>query len=103
MKKLIRVVRSRYTPDVNLGQGEVRFHRMPQAILSVEVDMDKTDFTNEGEFFLVEHNDVENTMRVLAENNPGHEVQVYNLEQSAQCPAAPMVVKKITAEGVLPA
>jgi hypothetical protein len=42
-------------------------------------------------------------MRTFAEGNPGCEVQVYGLEASAQCPAAPMVVKTVTKDGVLPA
>jgi hypothetical protein len=55
------------------------------------------------EFVYVDERDVEEYMRVLAENNPGCEVRVYALEQVAECPAAEIVVKKVSAHGVLPA
>jgi hypothetical protein len=106
MKKLIRVVRGSYTPEfapVN-APGEWR-RRLPSVIIP-QNDLNPDhgpDYVKQGEFFLVEEEDLPLSMRTFAEGNPGCEVQVYGLEASAQCPAAPMVVKTVTKDGVLPA
>lgn len=104
MKKLIRVVRNAWTPEINLvhENPNIRLRRGPQAIMTRETNVERTNFTTEGEFFLVDEADVNGIMTVLAETNPGREIQVYNLEQSAQCPAAAMVTKKVTKDGILP-
>lgn len=101
MKQLIRIVRNHYTPEVSLVTDQ-RVRRWPWAILPKELSVERSDFAKEGEFFLVEEDDVELFLKLFAEANPGHEVQVYTLTQSAQCPAGPMVVKKVTKDGVLP-
>lgn len=105
MKKLIRVVRSSYTPEFHPEGGHQWRRRMPQVVIQQarDLEIDRSNFTKEGEIFLVEPDDVEIAMRCFAEANPGCEVQVYNLEASAQCPAAPMVVKNVTKDGILPA
>lgn len=103
MKVLVRVVRNPFQPEVVFP--ETRMRRWPHVILPMFEDLrpDRTDFTRQGEFFLVEEGpDAEATLRALAEANPGHEVQVWNLTQSAQCPAGPVVMKKVSEAGVLP-
>lgn len=103
MRKLVRVVRSNFTPEVAFQ--DVRMRRLPYAIIPAsKLDFERSNFVKDGEFFLCEEGpDLEIAVRALAEANPGCEVQVYGMEQAAQCPAAPMVVKKVTAEGILPA
>jgi tagatose-1,6-bisphosphate aldolase len=105
MKKLIRVVRSAYTPEFHPEGGHNWRRRLPMVIIPVtrELGIDRSNMSKDAEFFLVEPDDVDTAMRAFAENNPGCEVQVYSLEASAQCPAAPMVVKTVTQDGVLPA
>lgn len=101
MKLLIRVVRNAFQPEVNIVTDH-RLRRFPSAIMTREMNVERTDFTHEGEFFLCNEEDLDPTVRALAEANPGREVQVYNLMQSAQCPAGEMVMKKVTKDGVLP-
>lgn len=102
MKKLLQVVRGR--PDrgleIFLPDAGVRHH--PQVVLCRALDEGSSNFVKEGEFFFIEDSDVDEAMRGFAQQNPGCEVRVYSLEQSGQCPAGPMVVKKITSDGVLP-
>lgn len=111
-KKLFRVVRSTFHPETQLLLGDGRaagFRRsLPQVIIPSRGRMDMPDdgpppnYQREAEFFLVSDEEVPLALQALAEGNPGCEVQVYNLEQIAQCPAAPMVIKRVTADGVLP-
>lgn len=101
MKVLVRVVRNAFLPEVAI-RGEHRIRRFPNAILTRELNTERSDFTTEGEFFLVEETEVDAVVRTLAEANPGHEVQTYTMTSSAQCPAGPMVLKKVTKDGVLP-
>ena len=107
MKKLIRVVRGR--PDngtpFELFHEQVNFplRRAPEAIIPVmELEIEQSNFQKSVEFCLVDDRDVEGSVALLAHNNPGCEVRVYACEQIAQCPAAPMVVKKIDQSGILP-
>lgn len=103
MKKLLRVVRSKYTPDVNIHAEGIRLRTLPMAILPARLlEIERSDFLRDGEFFLVEERDVDNMLMAFAQGNPGCEIQIWNHEASAECPAAPMVVKKVTPDGVLP-
>lgn len=109
MKKLFHVVRGvpdRGTPISFFNQdGEpwrFRSGRNPEVLHPRELDVDRTNYQKEGEFFLVSETDVDDALRILATANPGCEVRVYNIEQIAQCPAAEMVVKKVSEHGILP-
>ena len=59
-------------------------------------------YRTRGDVFLVDDRDVQNALEIFSSENPGREVQVYNLEQIAVCPAAPMIVKQVSKDGVLP-
>lgn len=107
MMKLIHIVRG--IPDngtafnIFTAEGEhVRMRTNPLAILPRQLHQESSNFQKESEFVLVEEADADATLAALATANPGYEVRVYGLEQVAQCPAAPMVVKKVSAHGVLP-
>lgn len=104
MRKLVRIVRSAYTPEFHPENVNVQWRRrLPQVIIpQFNLSEDRSNFLKQGEFFIIEEGEEENAMRSFAEGNPGCEVQIYALEASAQCPAAPMVVKKVSADGVLP-
>lgn len=56
----------------------------------------------EAEFFLIDEIDIKHCLEQLARYNPGCEVQVYGLEHTGICPAGPLVMKRVTADGVLP-
>jgi hypothetical protein len=95
--KLVRVAKTRersvYFPDI-------RVYAHPMAINPDEgrADVELT----ECEFFVVGDRDVDAVVKYLAENNPGKEVQVYELQKVSVCPAAEMVTKQVSKEGILP-
>lgn len=60
------------------------------------------NFVTHGEFFLCPENEVDQMVEFLATTNPGRDVEVYTLESAATCPAAPIVKKKVTPDGILP-
>lgn len=101
-RKLVRIVRTGFTPEFVMP--EIRLRSLPQAIIpqNRELDHERSDFMREGEFYLVEEAELDIQVQQFAEKNPGREVQVWNLEQVAECPAAAMVRKKVTKEGILP-
>jgi len=59
-------------------------------------------YTKHQEFFLVDARGVNEVVEFLAKENPGCEIEVYNLEMVGQCPAGDYVMKQVTADGVLP-
>lgn len=75
----------------------------PRVVLTRAVERDDNeDYRRVGEFFEVEERDVEVVMRILAEMNPGCEVQAHTLSSTGTCPAAEYVLKKVSKDGVLP-
>jgi hypothetical protein len=105
--KLLHIVRG--IPDHGIAfnifdqhMDPIRLHRSPMAISSRPLEEGRSNFSKEAEFVLVDDRDVDAALAALAEQNPGYEVRVYGLEKVGQCPAAPMVVKEVTAHGVLP-
>lgn len=103
---MIHVVRG--IPDAGMQmqlltpEGESPLRRHPSVILPRELHPERSNMAKEGEFFLVDERDSDVAMGLLAQHNPGMEVRIYGLEQIAQCPAAKMVLKKISEYGVLP-
>jgi hypothetical protein len=106
--KLVRVAKTRersvYFPDI-------RVYAHPMAINPEQVDSGFRNGDDEGradveltecEFFVVGDRDVDAVVKYLAENNPGKEVQVYELQKVSVCPAAEMVTKQVSKEGILP-
>jgi hypothetical protein len=98
MMKLIRVERS---AEVEVNLGNPRPRQFPQLIYTSAID-GASVVKKQGEFFLVEATDVDAVLALLAEANPGHEVQVYTLEKTGICPASALVMKKVSDSGVLP-
>jgi hypothetical protein len=71
----------------------------------VNIDRDLVSVAMDGSLFSINddrHGDVARIMKHLAEQNPGCEFQMFQLERVAQCPAAPMVMKQVTKDGILP-
>lgn len=54
------------------------------------------------EIFLVGEQLLEPFVSNLCRDNPGIEVQVYQMEWAAICPAGPMVKKQVSVDGTLP-
>jgi hypothetical protein len=108
MKKLVQVVRdgradNGYTVGLNLEQ-RLPSRQHPEAVLTRELSPDRSNFLKEGNFFYVEEVDVDIVVEHLATHNPGSQVRVFSLESEAQCPAGPIVRKKVNKDGsVLPA
>jgi len=107
MMKLIHVVRG--IPDFGTAfnifntEGEnVRIGSSPYAIMPRPLNEGTSNFQKEAEFILIDERHADTLLAALAVANPGYEVRVYALEQVAQCPAAAMVVKKVSQHGVLP-
>lgn len=105
MKRLIHVVRG---SDRGWVFNFDRHERLPSrtepvAILTNEVDTDREQVHKVGEFFYAQEQDVEMMVNLLAQYNPGLEVRVYNLESSAQTTVGPVVHKRVSKSGVLPA
>ena len=101
--KLIRVAKTQEM-ETFLRDMNVRV-RHPRAINPREIrgglDMD-ADYSG-CEFFEVDETDLDAAVVVLTAMNPGKEVRVYDLVQVSERPAGPLVTKKVTKEGVLPA
>jgi hypothetical protein len=98
MRKLVRVAR---TPD-----QEAYFHELRhggRGINPPHVDNMELFRNMGGEFFLIEEKDLRAAIQLLAEENPGKEIQVYDLVSISICPAAEMITKQVTKEGILPA
>jgi hypothetical protein len=103
MKKLYHVVLSKPV-ETHVGPGRWRNSLPYVYVTKGGPNFNNDDIAKTGEFFEIEDvaEDGDLLLRVLAEHNPGCEIRVYTLEQVGQCPAAPMVVKKVTADGILP-
>lgn len=101
MRVLIHVKRKN---AYEIGIAEARFrHAAPYAYMPRELDLSNSNFVKEAEFFEIDESpDVDLLMRTLAEQNPGCEVRVFRLSAVSQCPAGPIVVKSVTADGILP-
>jgi hypothetical protein len=97
MRKLVRVAR---TPDQEAYFPELRHGGRgfnPPHVDNMEL------FRSMGEFFWIEEKDMSVAISSLAEENPGKEIQVYDLTSISICPAAEMITKQVTKEGILPA
>ena len=99
---LIRVDRGRKM-EVNVG---VDTHQSVWLLTPLGVNVQgPVNAAMDGEFFTIadaRHGDLDRVVKALAEANPGRKVQVFNMERAATCPAAPMVIKQVTKNGVLP-
>lgn len=107
MKKLLHVVKGR--PDqgtqfqlFTLEGDPIRLREPAHVVAPRVVDTTNGFMPRDGEFFLVNAQDVEVVLPILAGNNPGCEVRVYGVEMIGQCPPQEMVTKKISEHGVLP-
>lgn len=98
MRKLVRVSR---TPEQEAFFGELRHGGM--GINPPHVDNMELFRHMGGEFFMIDERDLTVAIQYLAEENPGKEVQVYDLVSISVCPAAEMITKQVTKEGILPA
>jgi hypothetical protein len=100
MTKLLRVKRAfnqpRYT---NIGRYEPMF--IPG--IPYRGGDEGMDIATTQEFFLVDDRWVDDLMKVLAQLNPGCEVEVYKMEKVGQCPAGDYVAKEVSKDGLLPA
>lgn len=109
MKTLIQVVRGR--PDhgtaINIpapgGEDILHLRTGNAEVIQSRVMTENSNFSQEGEFFLMDSREADEVAGALAHQNPGHEVRVYAITAVYQCPAAPMVTKKVSEHGVLPA
>jgi hypothetical protein len=100
-RKLIRVAR---TPDQEVFFHDIDFPRGTRAVgLNPQHVLNPHElFHMQGEFFEIEEAGVETLLKYLATLHPGREVQVFELVQVAQCPAADMVIKQVSKDGILP-
>jgi hypothetical protein len=94
---LVRVSRNR---RILANIGESRY-----GVYGVESERlrEEDDYRNKGEWFEVDEREVDRIVGVLAPLNPGKDVQVYTLTQVSTCPAAAMVTKQGSKDGILPA
>lgn len=106
-KKLIQVVRG--TAEVGMEfympTAARRVAAHAQAVLTplITNQTDHVVVPRQAEFFYVDERDLETYILAFATANPGYEVRTYNLESVSQCPAAPLVTKTVSADGILPA
>ena len=95
--KLVRIAKSR---DFRLFLEEARSE--PRGLV-LEALNEEHDYRHRGEFFLFDHEeDVPRAVALFANENPGKEIQVWELKSISQCPAAPMVTKQVSVDGILP-
>ena len=96
-EKLIRVAKGNifgvHFPELRRGASGVTMEQL----------RDHDDYRHRGEIFVVDERDVVAAVRILATENPGKDVLVYDLQQVSVCPAAEMVTKNVSKDGVLPA
>lgn len=96
--KLVQITRGR----LNMANfGESRYG--VQSPTTVELLHEHEDFRGRAEFFFVEEKEIDRIVGVMASENPGKDIKVYDLVQVSTCPAAPLITKKVTKDGVLPA
>lgn len=100
MTKLVYVNRGIRHHDIHLPDFHERLHDLVH--IQPERDIEAYEPHKAGQFFWIDDRDVNTVVRWLCKKNPGCEVKVFNLESVSECPAADMVQKKVTADGVLP-
>lgn len=93
---------------IRVGKGQVFGVHFPELRLgaqgiTMETLRDHDDYRHRGEIYIVDDRDVERAVQILTSENPGKDVQVWDLIQVSVCPAAEMVTKKVSKDGVLPA
>ena len=95
--KLVRVVKSR--------QFVANFNESRYGVIGLNLENldEHGDYRRRGDFFFVEEKELSRIVQLLAAENSGKNVEVYDLTEVSVCPAAPMVTKKVTKDGVLPA
>jgi hypothetical protein len=55
------------------------------------------------EFFDVDERDAEQCLAFLCKRHPGVEVSIHTMTKTGICPAGDLVMKNVSAEGILPA
>ena len=93
--KLVRVVRS--------DHGDLYHSRRFHASIQFHESMDANkNYLKCGLLFEVDDQHTDALLAELAEGNPGCEIRVYNLEKTGVCPAAALVMKQVSKDGILP-
>jgi hypothetical protein len=100
MIKLIRVDRT-VNREIHIPDGNwIQFRQIhfinPARVHEEDVPVDTA------EFFAVDEADEKHFVAYLARRHPGREIQVYNLTSVNICPAADMITKQVSKEGILP-
>jgi hypothetical protein len=98
---LIRVNHSGLGVEVHIAPN---VRRNAFCINPKEVEFDRGQPAKKiAEFFMVENDeDVDATVAELARLNPGKEIMVYRLKSVSICPAAEMLTKAVSDDGILP-
>lgn len=99
-KKLVRIDRRGNQPLLFVADG-VRHE--PEAIPGRPIDHDNdVAYHHQADLFFIDERSVDQFVAWLARENPGCEIQVWNMEQVGFCPAGDFILKKVTADGILP-
>lgn len=93
-KMLVRIART---------EPEIMYHRAVDREMEFLPTVKVENVERDAEVFFVNENRVDDVVRLLSEKNPGVDVEVYDLTWVGHCPAAEFVLKKVTADGILPA
>lgn len=98
MTKLIRVARAE--------QRSVFFSESRYGVIALQglqnLDVEEENYRRLGEFFIVDDKEYAAIVALLAKENPGLEVQVYDMIEVSTCPPGEIVTKKVSKDGVLP-
>lgn len=99
--KLVYIDRGLRPMDIHLPDYPGRLHEMVH-VQPERGDLEAFAAHRANQFFWIAERDVQPVVQWLCNKNPGCEIKVFNLESVSECPAAAMVQKKVTADGVLP-
>jgi hypothetical protein len=97
--KLIRVNRGSEAYEVSIHPDA----RLAMLINPREMKDNENNVIKKAEFFTIQRDeDTDRVVKALATQNPGSNVEVYDLKSVSFCPAAEMITKEVTKDGVLP-
>lgn len=100
MKHLIRIKRPGVRGYDFFIEG---LRREPQALIGRPFDLEHDRYEDGCDFFLVESNESDKFVELMAQKFPGCDIEMYAMAKVGHCPAGEFAMKRVTEDGILPA
>jgi hypothetical protein len=93
MLKLVRVARTKEVPFY--------FQKLDRDIDVIPCKSTEL-YERDAEFFLIDDEDLEVFVQIMAEKFPGTDIEVWERKAVGHCPPGEFALKKVTEDGILP-